>query len=245
MISRRAALAALFALAGLAPPAQAAETIGYSPAAQKVLARARQAAGGAAWNRLRGWHESGRQGGLAYEAWFDPLRYGMRVETHEPAGLDVRGFNGPGDWRITPAGEVTGIDVTRVASEARTRAFFDGHGYFYPGRFDARGDFLGVKSWQGRSFEVVNVKPWGGTARELWFDRRSHLLTRMVDRTAARPVALQLSDYRKVGEVRVAFRITPEPDGGPAAFALAREVESLDFRPADRAMFSLPRRTEP
>jgi hypothetical protein len=246
MITRRFAIAAvLAALAGPAAHAARSETIGYSPAAQKVLARARAAAGGAAWNRLRGWHETGRQGGLAYEAWLDPLRYGLRVETHEPAGLDVRGFNGPGDWRITPAGVVTGIDVTRVASDARTRAFFDVRGYFYPGRFDARGDYLGVRAWQGRSFEVVNVKPWGGEARELWFDRRTHLLARMVDRSGAKPVALQLSDYRAVGGVRVAFKITPEPDGGPAAFALEREIDSLDFRPADRTMFSLPRRTDP
>jgi hypothetical protein len=248
MITRRIALAALLATPGAALARAArgrrsghGETIGYAPAAQAVLARARAAAGGADWNRLRGWHETGHEGGLAYEAWYDPLRYGMRLETHEPAGLEVRGFNGPGDWRITPAGVVTGIDVTRTASDARTRAFFEVRGYFYPGRFDARGDDLGVKTWQGRSFEVVSVKPWGGAARELWFDRKTHLLGRMVDRNGPIPAALQLSDYRKVGEVRVAFRATPEPDGGPASLALARQIDSLDFRPADRAMFSLPR----
>ncbi|MDB5477347.1 MAG: hypothetical protein JWP49_2858 [Phenylobacterium sp.] len=208
---------------------------GYSRTAQRVLAEARQAAGGAAWNRLRGWHEVGRRGDQRYEAWLDPLRYGMRVETREPAGLAVHGFNGLGDWRIAASGAVTGIDVTRTVSQARTEAFYDVHGYFYPGRFDARGESLGVRRAQGRAFEVVMVKPWGAEPRELWFDAKTHLLARMVDRSGGRPVAISFSDYRKVGAVRVAFRMTEE-DGG-----MVRELQSLDFTPIDRGRFSLPR----
>ena len=71
-------LCAAFGLAASA--AQAAQTIGYSPAAQRVLAQARQAAGGSGWNLLRGWHETGHSDGVRYEAWIDPLRYGLRVE---------------------------------------------------------------------------------------------------------------------------------------------------------------------
>jgi hypothetical protein len=208
---------------------------GYSRTAQRVLAQARAAAGGAAWNKLRGWHEVGRRDGLGYEAWLDPLRYGMRVETREPAGLAIHGFNGLGDWRITAAGAVTGVDVTKTVSAARTEAFYDVHGYFYPGRFDARGEYLGLRRLDGRAFEVVMVKPWGAEPRELWFDRKSHLLARLVDRGGPKPVVVSFSDYRKVGAVRVAFRIAGE-DGGPV-----RELESLDFTPIDRARFSLPR----
>jgi hypothetical protein len=228
-------LAAVLSLAAAA--AEAAQTIGYAPAAQKVLAQARQAAGGSGWDHLRGWHEVGRRAGQRYEAWIDPLRYGLRVEDHAPAGLEVRGFNGAGEWRIRPGGAVTGVDVRSRPSEARTEAFFDVHGYFYPGRFDASADYLGVRKARGLGFDVVRVKPWGGTARELWFDRRTHLLARTVDRSGARPVALSLSDYRRIGDVRVAFRMTPEDEAGASE---ARQVESLDFRPADRAVFSLP-----
>jgi hypothetical protein len=228
-------VAAVMSLA--AGAADAAQTIGYAPAAQRVLAQARQAAGGAGWDRLRGWHEVGRKAGVRYEAWIDPLRYGLRVEDHATAGLEVRGFNGAGEWRIRPTGAVTGVDVRTRPSAARTEAFFDVHGYFYPGRFDASADYLGVRKARGLAFDVVRVKPWGGTARELWFDRRTHLLARTVDRSGARPIALSLSDYRRVGDVRIAFRLTPEDE---AAAGEARQVESLDFRPADRAVFSLP-----
>lgn len=228
------ALAAALGLAARA--ADAAQTIGYSPSAQRVLAQARQAAGGAGWNLLRGWHETGVADGVRYEAWIDPLRYGLRVERREADGLDVHGFNGAGEWRIRASGAVTGVDVRTRLSQTRTEAFFDIHGYFYPGRFDATADLLGVRTFKGRSFDVVRVKPWGGEARELWFDRKTHLLGRMIEH-GAKPVAIELSDYRKIGPVRVAFRLTPE-DGGPP-----RLVESLDFKPADRAIFSLPRPT--
>jgi len=55
-----------------------------------------------------------------------------------------------------------------------------------------------------------------------------------VDRSGGKPVTVELSDYRKVGPVRVAFRF--EVEGGEA-----RQVETLTFAPADRDLFSLPR----
>jgi hypothetical protein len=232
---RRLTFAAALLFCAVAGGAQAG--IGYSPAAQHVLDQARAAAGGSGWNLLRGWHETGRREGRRYETWLDPVRYGLRVETHEPAGLAVHGFNGGGDWRISPTGQVTGADVRTLVSEGRTEAFFETYGYFYPGRFDAHADLVGVRSHNGRAFDVVRVKPWGGTARELWFDRGTHLLIRLVDRSGAKPAALAFSDYRKVGPIRIAFRITDEATGQ------VREREAVDFAPADRSRFSLPRRT--
>lgn len=236
---RKLVLGFLLASAFLAANAHAQ---GYSPAAQRVLARARAAAGGSGWNLLRGWHETGREGSVAYEAWIDPVRYGLRVETHEAAGLRIHGFNGAGEWQIAPGGATTGADVTRMVSPARTEAFFRSYGYFFPGRFDARGEYLGVRRAQGRSFDVVAVKPWGAAPRDLWFDRKTRLLARMVDRSSGRPVVIQLSDYRKVGPIRVAFRTTV--NGAEPAVVRERSVESLSFPPADRNLFSLPRTAE-
>ena len=247
----RAAGLALACAAAIALPAQAAGArhsgrgaqIGYSAAAKQVLDRARAASGGAGWNLLRGWHETGHEtgheGAQRFESWFDPLRYGLRVEIHDAAGLRVHGYNGQGDWQILPSGVTTGVDERHAVAQTRTAAFLGAAGYFYPGRFDAHGEFLGVRRSGGHAFDVVNVVPWGGTAVELWFDRRSHLLSRIVDRSAPQPVTTELSDYRRVGPIRVAFRIAVH---GPAS-APGREriVDSVVFTPADRAMFSLPR----
>jgi hypothetical protein len=239
-------LALAAALAGVcltASPALArkAAAIGYSRDAEKVLADAREASGGAGWYVLRGWHETGHVAGVAYERWFDPLRFGMRIETHDPAGLRVEGFNGQGDWTIAAPGAAPATADEAATTRARGDAFVGVYGFFYAARFDAHGQVLGVRQAGGKSYDVVEVKPFGGDARELWFDHASHLLARIVDRAGGKPVTVELSDYRKVGPVRVAFRQTVIGAAGPPQ---VRQIDSLVFAPADRAMFSLPR-TEP
>jgi hypothetical protein len=225
----------VLALACLAAPAHAQ---GYSPAAQKVLSRALAASGGSGWLRLRGWHETGRRAtGAAYESWIDPLRYGLRVETREAGGVAVHGFNGQADWRIQPTGAVSAVNDHASLAEARTTAFFSAPCYFFPGRYDVRGELRGVRRRGAKAYDVVEVQPWGGGARELWFDQRTHLLARIVDRSGRRSSAVAVSDYRRVGPVLVAFRYTSEPGGPPDP--LARQVETLAFTPADRNLFSL------
>ena len=234
--ARTILLVLTLALTAAAPAAQAQ----YARPAAKVLARARAASGGNAWNYLRGWHETGAVDGAAYERWLDPLRYGMREEIHDASGgVSVRGFNGAGAWRIDAAGQATGGGEPTLVRPERTDAFFGVYAFFYTSRFDARGRMVGARKAGGKAFDVVEVEPWGGTPRELWFDRKTGLLSRIVDRTGARPVTTELSDYRKAGPLKVAFRFVSD-DGAPAGHAV-RQVQSLDFTPPDRSMFGLPR----
>ncbi len=229
------------ALALCAAAAQAAEAWkqGYSRQAQAVLNRGRQAAGDKGWEMLRGWHETGRDGAVPYEAWYDPVRYGMRVERKEAAGKDTHGFNGLGAWRVTAAGVVSGTDAAPAVSAARGEAFYGILGFYFSGRFDAAGRYLGVRRLGRSSYEAIEVKPWNAPPRELWFDKATGLLTREVLHTPTGALTLELSDYRKVGPVKVAFHIASD-DGTPGG-RRERTIETLDFRPADRAMFSLPR----
>ena len=220
----------------LAPAAQAQ---GYSRAAQRVISQSLAATGGRGWLLLRGWHEIGRRGDVPYEAWIDPVRYGLRMETGGAGGLRIRGFNGQADWQVAPTGEMSAVNDHPTLAEQRTAAFFAGHCFFFPGRFGARGDLLGVRAHAGRTYEVVVVTPWNGEPRELWFDAKTHLLGRIVDRTGPRARPLSVSDYRKVGPVVVAFRYASEPGAAPSPDA--RAIESLSFTPADRGLFSLDR----
>jgi hypothetical protein len=232
-----ATLAVAAALMGGAAQAQS------SPAAQKVLDRARAASGGAGWNQLRGLHETGQDAGVRYERWSDPLRYGARTETYAPAGKLIQGYNGGGEWRILANGVITGSTDRAFLAQVRADAFFGAYAYFYPSRFDVRGALLGVRQSQGRSFDVVRIEPVGGRARQLWFDRKTGLLGLMVEDGAAKPVTVEVSDYRRVGPVLVPFRFSTY--GGDLAKPRERQVENLDFRPADRTLFSLPRAGTP
>jgi hypothetical protein len=216
---------------------------GYSRPAEEVLAEARKASGGAGWNLLRGIHVSGHElrpgGDVRFESWVDPLRYGMRTEFHEAAGVSVQGFNGQGDWQILPDGKTIAIDDHAAVDRLRTETFLAAGGVFYTSRFEAHGELIGVKTNAGKSFDVLNVEPWGGVPRELWFDRSTHLLARIVDRTGPQPVTTELSDYRRVGPVKVAFKSVVR---GPAPGAVQeRQLDAVVFTPADRSLFSLPR----
>jgi hypothetical protein len=228
------------AVTGIAASAQAQ---GYSRDASRILNAARAAAGGKGWTVLHGWRESGVRNGVHYEAWIDPIRYGMRTETSEPGGKRIHGFNGVADWQIAPDGRVVGLNDHASLARARNDAFFDGWLFFYPSRFDARGAYVGVRSAGGRSYDVLKIQPWGGSPRELWFDHASHRLGRIVDRTGPRVAALRVSDYRRVGPVMVAFRYEPEPDGPPTL--ARRQIDTLTFATIDRDLFSLPRTPPP
>lgn len=236
---RRDLLLALSAGPLLAAAAKGAP-IGYSRSAMAVLTRARAAAGGNGWNMLRGWHETGLRGGRPYEAWYDPVRYGLRTEVKGPDGLLTTGFNGLGQWEIRPDGVETGADRGPPIGAARTEAFLAVDGFFFPGRFDAQADALPARREAGRGYDVVRVSPYGGWARELWFDARTHLLAKIVDRSGPKPVTVLVSDHRKVGPVKVAFRY--RLDGGDGTAPEDRQIQSLVFTPADRTMFSFPRK---
>jgi hypothetical protein len=225
----------------LSPAAVGAQSL--SPQAKQVVAKARSASGGEEWNALRGWRadgwrRTGAQAEVRYEGWFDPLRYGFRVETREPGGLHIRAFNGQAVWEILPSGVATGGDDRDTLIAARNEAFLAVNGFFYPQRFTTRGTYVGVRQAQGRSFDVVSLQPGGGAFQELWFDRDTHLLGRVVDRTGPRSIVTEFSDYRKVGPVKVAFRTTVD-DGDPAHFQ-ERRIERVVFIPIDRTRFSLP-----
>lgn len=230
--------AAGIAVAALAAGAAQAQN---SPAAQRVLDKARDASGGAvAWNALRGVHEVGEEAGKPVERWFDPLRFGLREEVQTEGGTKlIQGYNGAAEWRILASGAATGSDRGPHLSKVRGEAFFAGYGYFYPSRFDLRGSHEGVRQHQGRSYEVLRMQPAGGAPRDLWFDARSGLLARMVEYDGqGGPTTYELSDYRRAGAVMVPFRVAIS--GGGAAAPRQRILSKIDFLPADRAMFSLP-----
>jgi hypothetical protein len=151
----------------------------------------------------------------------------------------VQGYNGAGEWRILPSGTPTGSIAPDVLARIRSDAFFGVFGFYFPSRFDVRGSHLGVRQHDGRSFDVLRLQPAGGAPRELWFDRESALLTRIVDQSGGRSMTVELSDYRRTGKVKTPFLYVAS--GGDLAQPRVRKVESVDFKPADRALFSLPR----
>ena len=242
---RKLVLAAVLAMAcaSVTFPMPAAAQ-GYSRAAQRVLSQARSAAGGAGWNLLRGWHETGHMGDAAYEAWLDPLRYGLRVEV-QSAGVSTSTVSTvkatgksyrparplpPTTRSLWPALALRRSSASMASSSpAASTPMANSSAY--------------VRATAAPSTWSTS-NPGAPTLASLWFDRRTHLLARMIDRSGPKPRTVELSDYRKVGPIRVAFRIVSD-DPVDTASHDQRSLDALVFAPADRGVFSLPRPATP
>ena len=75
------------------------------PGGQRACAAAKTASGGAAWDRLSGWDETGSHGGANYETKLDPHEYGMVSITFRDGGKSTWGFNGVVAWRTGADGK--------------------------------------------------------------------------------------------------------------------------------------------
>jgi hypothetical protein len=240
MRARFSGLLAAFALVLMAAPAAAAD----DPAARgaELLAQAKAASGGANWDRLGGWHESGvaivgdAQG--SYDTWCDLHRLGM-ANRHVLAGVaQSRGFDGATVWLVDATGAVRTTQTPQALAVARQGAYVSAWGFFFPDRFPAERIFIGTASADGADFDIVQATPDGGLPMELWIDRKSHLITRMVDRSGPRTAVAVMSDFRTLDGVVTPFLVA-ESDGDPK-HTLELHIATLDFGPIDPARFAPP-----
>ncbi len=230
--------AALILLALLAPASRAVAIT--DPDAVAILAAAKEAAGGAAWDRLPpGWHETGEirlpSGTATYDTWLDLAKPGMTMRQIVDGKTQAHGFDGGMAWRLAENGALTTVTPPDDLSEDRQGAYFSASGYFFPDRFPAETLFLGPTNANGQTYDVVLVTPAGAKPLELWIDHTSHMIARFVDRNDTAPVAATLSDYRQVRGVTVPFHVV-QSDGDPQ-HTLVGQVSKVDFGPVDPTVF--------
>jgi hypothetical protein len=230
-----AAFAVVFAGQGSAAPDPTAE-------ADAILAHAKAASGGGAWDRLQGWHERGvivrRDGQVDYEAWID-MRDLAIVNTRTADGATVvHGSDGRASWIIDPAGGVRFDTTSNGLAASRRNAYFSIFGYFFPKRFAAQRVYVGPQVSGGVTYDVVRVTPADGSPMELWIDRATHRIGALVDPDKAHPMIALLSDYRPVGGVMVPFTVATS-FGGPRA-AIVQHIGAYDFGPPDPSRFTPP-----
>src|SRR5579859_1484371 len=186
---------ALFVLLLASFSAQAAD-----PAA--IVARFKSASGGSAWDAAGSWHGDGTlaAGGLsgAYHVTVD-LRDGRTVDSYALGSIEGGdGYDGQRAWSQDPGGEVAALDTPDAVRRAKTQAWLDAHGYWFPQRAAATFDKPAQRDADGKRYDVLRATPAGGDPVTLWFAADSGLLERVIQQQGPDTNTTVFSDYRDV-----------------------------------------------
>jgi hypothetical protein len=238
----RPVLALVLAMMGAAVMAGQASAVDPSAQADALLRQSKAASGGAAWDRLGGWHERGvieRAGGeTSYEIWLDVRRPGMVSQITAAGRWQTRGFDGKTTWVIDASDGASADAGAKAVSEARRNDYFGHYGFYFPDRFAAKREYLGAQAINNITYDVVRVTPDGGAAMDLWIDRGTHRLTALDDPTQTPATITTLTDFRQVSGVLLPFAVTQKAVGSPAVSR--RRIASYDFDPVDPKRFASP-----
>jgi hypothetical protein len=174
-----------------------------------ILARAKAASGGAAWDTVHSFRTrvTLTSGGLSGTA--DSLidvRSGRFVERFDLGAMKgAQGFDGTTAWSQDSSGQVRTEQGEDDRLGAVNRAYRRALGFWYPERWPAQIEGAGEREDGGRRFHVLRITPRGGRPFELWIDAATYLLDRTVEKAALETRTTFLFDYRTVGSLKVAY----------------------------------------
>jgi PDZ domain/Aspartyl protease len=214
-----------------------------SPEAAAILARAKEATGGAAWDAKTTLQQTvkihtagldGTAGSLV------DLRNGKFVD-HFALGpmKGMQGFDGTTTW----SQDASGQPRVEAADDARLGAVDEGYrralAYWYPERWPARIESLGRRQDQERAFDVLRISPRDGRPFELWVDAATSLTDRIVEVGGTQTTTIHLSDYRLVDGVKLPY--TQRSGTGESKYDVLTTVEQTTFnQPLPPSVFALP-----
>ena len=207
-VARGGTLLALFWLATTAA-AQLGGAPTPDPAA--ILAEAKAASGGSAWDALRTQHSkvSIRAGSLTGEAerWSDTLTGRSALAYTMGPVTGAAGFDGKAAWSQDANG-TSKADTDESARElAVNAAYRDRLAFWSPERAPARITYKERAEADGAAFHVIRITPEGGRAFELWINTETHLIERLVEREAQELRTEIYMDMRDVQGVKIPFRV--------------------------------------
>ncbi|WIG54432.1 MAG: hypothetical protein OJF61_000218 [Rhodanobacteraceae bacterium] len=212
-----------------------------------VLNAYRAASGGDAWNGKTVMKTAAKiagQGLTGSGTTITDLRSGAFVEhyTLGPAS-GAQGFDGTNPWQQGPNGDVNLEKGGDALPLAINQAYRDTNAWWRPGFGAAAVVSDGVKPCGSSRCEVLKVSPRGGKPFDAWFDARTHLLVRTVEKQGAQTVTTDFSDYRAGDGVRLPWKEVID-NGAGAQYLLTVTNTSVAFMPAQPlAIYAPPKGT--
>ena len=230
------ALALLIALG--AGPASAAS----DPMALDVIAAAKEATGGPALDKPQMFHERGvmtRDGKAGtYETYGDLTTLRSRGTRSFDGQTVGGGFDGQVAWRLMPDGSVQTVTDAATLRGERLGTWLTVSGYLYPNRFPAEFRYLGRRTHDGHSYEVVAATPKDADSADLWFDAETHRLGHIEATAAGSTVVGDVGDYRLVDGTWVGFALNMVDSG----HQIRLKLESFVYEPKDETRLAMPKR---
>jgi thiol-disulfide isomerase/thioredoxin len=211
--------------------------------AAQVLAKAKQASGGVAWDGLRSVHVKAKftTGGLTgtAESWEDTLTGRAREGYVLGPMKGVEGFDGKTVWSQDASGQTNADEGEDTRLRAAGEAYRRTMAYWFPKRGEGLIEYAGEKVEGTRHFHVVRITPNGGRAFDLWIDAETWLFDRIVEKAALETQTTYFSDYRQVAGVKMAF--ATRRTTGETRYDQTITAESIDINvPIDDAIFMMP-----
>jgi len=238
-----AGLALAFTLALSAPPSGAQNVATPRPDPIAILAAAKAASGGAAWDALRTQHSTvtintaGVRG--TAERWADIYSGRSLIKYSLGPVTGAAGYDGKSAWSQDGSGQ-SHAETSDVARElAVNAAYRDKLAFWYPDRAAAQIAFIDRIASDGAQFDVIRIVPEGGRAFQFWINSDTHLIERLVEREAIDTRTEYLMDLRDVEGVKVPFRVRATR-GDPRQDEVVT-VDKLDYNwPLNGALFAQP-----
>ena len=177
--------------------------------AADLLARWKAASGGAHWDAVKSVRTDGTLSAGGLSGAFDALQDVERGRSNDHYKLGpiegADGYDGTVAWTRDPGGEVAVLDAPEAKRRARSQAWLDARGYWYPSRIGASYGKPEVRELDGRRYDVLVATPDGGDPVTLWFDARTHLLVRTEQKQGADTATTSFDDWRDVDGVKLPF----------------------------------------
>ena len=192
---------------------------GAAPTAESLIAAAKEATGGAAWDNVVTWHEMGtiQIGGLSgtYDSWTDlpTLRTSSTFALGPASGGS--GWDGKQVWTTDSSKEVRIEGSQQAVSQAIQDVYRGSDAFFFPARFPATQEYAGTRQADGKTFDAIKVTPKGADPFEIWFDPTTHRIAREVQLTGSQPHTFILSDYGSFGGILAARKAIDRVSNDP------------------------------
>jgi hypothetical protein len=208
-----------------------------------VLARAKEASGGSAWDVVRSVHiKAGLAvGGMkgASETWDDVLKGRSLTRFSVGPVSGAQGFDGTTSWSQDGSGQSLADEDVEARESAVNSAFIRTMAFWFPQRWESRMEYQGRVEEKGKHFHVVEITPKGGRTFGLWIDVATNLFDRIVDKTSTGVQTTFYSGYREVSGVRIAF--TSRTTNGTEKYDQSSTSEAVAINvPLEAVPFAMP-----